>query len=94
LTARQDAYGECELIPVKPVLIMSCETHRKGGRALASSGRNLMVCDRLYIDGRWLPSTGNATIDVIDPAFEDVIGSVPDGIVEDVDRTAAGLRRC
>jgi hypothetical protein len=37
--------------PVKSVLIMSCENHRKGGRALASPGRNLMVRDHLYIDG-------------------------------------------
>ena len=93
MTARQDDYGECELIPVKSVLIMSCETHRKGGRELASLGRNLIVRDRSYIDGRWLPSTGNGTIDVIDPPFEDVIGSVPDGTVEDVDRAARAAQR-
>ena len=40
----------------------------------------------------WVPSTGSGTIAVIDSTTEKVIGTVPEGTAEDVDRavTAAG----
>ena len=60
--------------PVKSELIASCEIlaslsvcSRQFKRALAFSGRNLVARDRLYMDGRRLPSTGNVKIDVIVP---------------------------
>ncbi|MBA3281557.1 MAG: aldehyde dehydrogenase family protein [Acidimicrobiia bacterium] len=40
----------------------------------------------LYIDGAWVTPTGTATIDVINPTTEQVMGSVPEGTAEDVDR--------
>jgi betaine-aldehyde dehydrogenase len=42
--------------------------------------------DKLYIDGAWVPSSGKGKIDVVNPATEEVTGSVPDGTPEDVDR--------
>lgn len=40
--------------------------------------------DDLYIDGTWTPSTGTARAVVVDPATEEVWGSVPDATPEDV----------
>ncbi len=48
-----------------------------------------VVRDRLYIGGAWVPSTGSESIDVIDSTTEAVIGSVPEGTVEDVDLAVA-----
>ena len=48
-----------------------------------------VVRDRLYIGGAWVPSTGSESIDVIDSTSEEVIGSVPEGTVEDVDLAVA-----
>ncbi|WP_107766874.1 aldehyde dehydrogenase [Nocardioides terrigena] len=41
--------------------------------------------DDLYVDGRWVPSTGTARLPVIDPATEEEWGSVPDATPSDVD---------
>jgi acyl-CoA reductase-like NAD-dependent aldehyde dehydrogenase len=49
--------------------------------------------DRLYIDGAWVPSTGTGHIDVLSASTEEVIGSVPEGTVEDVDRAVQAARR-
>ena len=45
--------------------------------------------ESLYIDGAWVPSTGTGTIDVIDSTTEAVLGTVPEGTPEDVDRAVA-----
>jgi aldehyde dehydrogenase (NAD+) len=42
--------------------------------------------EKLYIDGSWVPSTGTKTIDVINATTEEVMGRVPEGTPEDVDR--------
>lgn len=42
--------------------------------------------DRIYIDGGWVASTGTGTLPITNPFTEEVIGSVPDGTAEDVDR--------
>ena len=42
--------------------------------------------DRLYIGGRWVPSSGSGRIDVISASTEEVIGSVPEGTPADVER--------
>jgi acyl-CoA reductase-like NAD-dependent aldehyde dehydrogenase len=47
---------------------------------------------QLYVDGAWVPSTGTATIDVVNPATEEVIGRVAEGTPEDVDRAVAAAR--
>lgn len=46
-----------------------------------------------YIDGAWTDSSSGATIDVINPATEDVIATVPKATREDVDRAVASAKR-
>jgi aldehyde dehydrogenase (NAD+) len=48
----------------------------------------IIIRDKIYINGEWVPSTGTGTIDVINPATEEVMGRIPDGTAEDVDRAA------
>jgi len=52
----------------------------------------VIVRSELFIDGKWIPSTGAETIDVINPATEEICGQVPDGTVEDVDRAVVAAR--
>ncbi len=40
----------------------------------------------LYINGMWVESTAEETIDVVNPATEEIIGRVPNANAEDVDR--------
>jgi acyl-CoA reductase-like NAD-dependent aldehyde dehydrogenase len=49
--------------------------------------------DTIYIDGAWVPSTGTGTIDVHASATGEVIGRIPDGSAEDVDRAVAAAKR-
>jgi acyl-CoA reductase-like NAD-dependent aldehyde dehydrogenase len=46
------------------------------------------VRDKLYINGEWVPSTGTGRIEVTNAATEEVMGSVPKGTANDVDRAA------
>jgi acyl-CoA reductase-like NAD-dependent aldehyde dehydrogenase len=48
--------------------------------------------DRIYLGGAWVPSTGSGTLEVIDSTTEAVMGSVPEGSTEDVDRAVAAAR--
>ena len=49
--------------------------------------------DRIYVDGAWVPSTGTGTLPVTNPFTEQVVGAVPEGTVEDVDRAARAAAR-
>ncbi len=53
------------------------------------------VLDRtaVYIDGQWTPSAGERTIDVINPATEQVIAQVAEGTATDVDKAVAAARK-
>ena len=51
-----------------------------------------VVRDKLYIGGAWVPSTGTGSIDVIDSTTEEVIGNVPEGTTDDIDRAVASAR--
>jgi aldehyde dehydrogenase (NAD+) len=42
--------------------------------------------DKLFIDGGWVEPAGSGTIDVVNPATEEVIGIIPEGTPEDADR--------
>ncbi|HET6816745.1 MAG TPA: aldehyde dehydrogenase family protein [Mycobacteriales bacterium] len=53
---------------------------------------DLIVRDSLYIDGAWVASDGNETIDVENPATEEVIGRIPSGTAGDVDRAVKAAR--
>ncbi len=52
----------------------------------------MKVYDNHYIGGKWVPSTGSDTIEVIDSATEEVIGRVPQGTAADVDAAVAAAR--
>lgn len=47
----------------------------------------------LFIDGRWVTPAEDGAIEVVDPATEQVIGSVPNGDAADVDAAVAAARR-
>jgi acyl-CoA reductase-like NAD-dependent aldehyde dehydrogenase len=44
---------------------------------------------RMLIDGRWVDATGRSHIEVIDPATEDVVGTVPVATAPDLDTAFA-----
>lgn len=46
----------------------------------------MIARNRLYIDGAWVAPHSTQVIEVINPATEQVIGSVPAGTAEDMDR--------
>ncbi len=52
----------------------------------------MKVYDKLYLDGRWVPSTGDGTIEVVNPSTEELAGSIPEGTPEDVDRAVAAAK--
>ena len=49
--------------------------------------------DTIYVDGSWIPSTGTGTLPVTNPFTEEVIGQVPDGTAEDVDKAVQAAAR-
>ncbi|MEU4422177.1 aldehyde dehydrogenase family protein [Actinoplanes sp. NPDC024001] len=51
-----------------------------------------MNTDQLYIGGRWVPSTGDTTIDVVNPYTEEVFATVPAGTAADADAAVAAAR--
>src|SRR5439155_18127879 len=53
---------------------------------------DLIVRDSIYIDGAWVASDGTDTIDVENPATEQVIGRIPSGTASDVDRAVQAAR--
>jgi len=46
----------------------------------------------LYINGKWVASQGGGAIEVINPATEEVIGSIPAGTAADADAAARAAR--
>jgi acyl-CoA reductase-like NAD-dependent aldehyde dehydrogenase len=48
--------------------------------------------DRLYIGGEWVEPAGSDTIEVIDSTTERVIGRIPEGTPEDIDRAVTAAR--
>jgi aldehyde dehydrogenase (NAD+) len=46
----------------------------------------------LFIGGEWTPSSGDGFIEVVNAATEEVMGRVPEGTPEDVDRAVAAAR--
>ena len=49
--------------------------------------------DVIYTDGAWSPSSSNETIEVVNPATEEVIDHIPAGTTEDVQRAVAAAKR-
>ena len=48
--------------------------------------------EHLYIDGSWVEPTGKGSIEVINPANEEIIGSVPVGSAADVEVAVAAAK--
>ena len=48
----------------------------------------MQVRDKLFIDGSWIPSTGSGTLEVTNSTTEEVMGTIPEGTPEDVDKAA------
>ena len=49
--------------------------------------------DDVFVDGVWRPAVGTGRLDVVDPATEEVWGSVPDAAPEDVDNAMSAADR-
>jgi acyl-CoA reductase-like NAD-dependent aldehyde dehydrogenase len=52
----------------------------------------MQVRDKIYIDGAWVPSTGAGTLEVINSSTEEVMGSIPEGTAEDVEKAVAAAK--
>ena len=52
----------------------------------------MIVRDRIYIDGRWVASTATGTLEVVNSTTEEVMGTIPDGTPDDVDRAVGAAR--
>lgn len=48
---------------------------------------------RNYINGEWVPSSGSATAEIINPATEEVLDRTPLGTSQDVDRAVAAAKQ-
>jgi acyl-CoA reductase-like NAD-dependent aldehyde dehydrogenase len=57
-----------------------------------ATDQTLHVRDKIYIGGEWVSSTGSGTLEVINATTEQVMGSVPEGTVEDVNAAVAAAR--
>ncbi|SEG93745.1 betaine-aldehyde dehydrogenase [Nonomuraea solani] len=49
--------------------------------------------DKLFIGGEWVAPAGTGTIDVVSPHTEEVVGRVPEGTAEDMERAVAAARQ-
>ncbi|HEY7834757.1 MAG TPA: aldehyde dehydrogenase family protein, partial [Ktedonobacterales bacterium] len=52
----------------------------------------MLLRDKLYIGGEWVPASDDAMTDVINATTEEVMGRVPRGTAADVDRAVAAAR--
>src|SRR4051812_1233300 len=59
---------------------------------LAGHDQDPIVRDKLFIGGKWVEPAGDGTLEVIDSTTEQVMGRVPEGTAEDVDRAVAAAR--
>ncbi|MEM7585672.1 MAG: aldehyde dehydrogenase family protein [Acidobacteriota bacterium] len=47
---------------------------------------------KLYIGGEWVDSAGTGTLAVVNSATEEIMGRIPEGVPEDVDRAVAAAK--
>ncbi len=59
---------------------------------MATTAQSPTVRDRFFVGGEWVSPTGTGRLDVINSATEEVMGSVPEGTAEDVDRAVRAAR--
>src|SRR2546428_14175197 len=60
---------------------------------LAREGRHVMTDLKMIIDGKEVEAASRQRADVINPATEKPVGSVPKGGAEDVDRAVKAARK-
>jgi acyl-CoA reductase-like NAD-dependent aldehyde dehydrogenase len=58
----------------------------------ASKIEDVKVYDKLYVNGEWVEPAGSALLDVINSTTEEVMGRIPEGTPEDVDRAVSAAR--
>src|SRR5216117_2327695 len=59
----------------------------------ASRQPDVSVREKLYADGKWVEPAGNGMLDVINSTTEGVMGRVPEGTAEDINRAVSAARR-
>lgn len=58
----------------------------------ASKLEDVKVYDKLYVNGEWIEPAGPGMLDVINSTTEEVMGRIPEGTPEDVNRAVAAAR--
>jgi len=58
----------------------------------ASRQPEISVREKLYINGEWVEPAGKGMLDVINSTTEEVMGRVPEGTAEDINRAVAAAR--
>ncbi len=53
----------------------------------------MQVRDKIYIDGAWVPSTGAGALEVINSTTEEVMGTIPEGTADDVEKAVAAAKK-
>jgi aldehyde dehydrogenase (NAD+) len=59
----------------------------------ASRQPEVSVREKLYANGEWVEPAGKGMLDVINSTTEEVMGRVPEGTAEDINRAVAAARR-
>jgi len=59
---------------------------------MTASKPEVKIHDKLYINGKWVEPAGNGLLDVINSTTEEVMGRIPEGTPQDVDRAAGAAR--
>jgi aldehyde dehydrogenase (NAD+) len=59
----------------------------------ASRQPEVSVREKLYADGAWVEPAGKGMLEVINSTTEEVMGRVPEGTAEDINRAVAAARR-
>src|SRR5262245_30731772 len=59
---------------------------------MTASKPDVIVFDKFYINGQWVPPAGSGTLDVINSTTEEVMGRIPEGTPEDMNRAVAAAK--
>jgi acyl-CoA reductase-like NAD-dependent aldehyde dehydrogenase len=57
-----------------------------------ATAAGLQIRERIFIGGEWVAPSGGETIEVVNPATEEVVGTIPACSLEDADRAVAAAR--
>ena len=58
----------------------------------ASKPQDVILHDKIYVNGEWVAPASTGTIDVINSTTEEVMGRIPECNAEDVNRAVAAAR--